>query len=177
MGFLSCQPIGWILVSSMTKTLTVGISVFKFFILSLSCLWSSTPWCVFPCLCGYRLNLWRACPTCTRLMKNDSSVLGGVPSRTNQPLPYFHIVKTNTYFYSPVTQNHLKVFYLNLKKKKYLSTESIIPQRKLSENYKCVRTEGYNGNGFATLMLESWTTTLAVLIPMRLPGHMLVQMW
>lgn len=39
-----------------------------------------------------------------------------------------------------------------------------------------MKTEGYNGNGFATLILEDWTTTLAVLIPMRLAGHMLVQM-
>lgn len=122
------------------------------------------------------LSPWRACPTCTNLMKNDSSVLGGVPSRTNQPLPYFHIVKTNTYFYSLVTQNHLKVFYLNLKKKKDYAQKTLFPREELSESYKCVRTEGYNGNGFATLMPEGWTTTLAVLIPVRLSGHMLVQM-
>lgn len=116
MGFFSCQSIDSILANSMTKILTVGISVFKFLILSLSCLGSSTP---FPCLCGYRLKRMEGLSHCTSLMKNDSSVLGGVPSRTNQPLPYFHIVKTNTYFYSPITQNHLKVFYLNLKKTKH----------------------------------------------------------
>lgn len=45
------------------------------------------------------LGLQSACPMGTDVMKSDSSVLGGVPSRTDQPLLYFHIVKTNTSFF------------------------------------------------------------------------------
>lgn len=54
--FFSSRSTGSVLASSMTKILTVGISLFKFFILSLSCLGSSTPWYVFPYLCGCRLK-------------------------------------------------------------------------------------------------------------------------
>lgn len=68
----SCQATGSVLASSMTKILTVGINVFKFFIPSLSCLGSSTLWCVFPYLCGTGLRglvppvlaWWKMTPLC-----------------------------------------------------------------------------------------------------------------